>query len=83
MRTPFLALLLSCLGLGSASLSASEILWSQYCQHLGKMKLLVHLDTDPTAEVEEEPEPVELWLREGDDDGWERAATQPVDRLTP
>ena len=36
---------------------ASQVLWTQYCQHLGKMKLLVHLDSDPT--VTTKPTPVE------------------------
>ena len=48
------------LGLGSLMIPANgaEILWSQYCQHLGKMKLLVHLDTDPTVVTEGDSEPV-------------------------
>lgn len=59
---------------------ASNVLWSQYCQHLGKMKLLVHLDTDPTAAHESET--VKLWLREQVVDEWELAQSQPVHHLT-
>ena len=84
MRIPTVRILLSALilGLGFLAIPANgvEILWSQYCQHFGKMKLLVHLDTDPTAATEGEP--VKLWLR-GDVDGeWKLADTQPVDPLT-
>jgi hypothetical protein len=59
---------------------ASKVLWTQYCQHLGKMKLLVHLDSDPTATSK--PETVRLWLREDVDDDWVLAQTQRGDRLT-
>ncbi len=68
--TRFITLLFS-LGLLTTSLNATEILWSQYCQHLGKMKLLVHLDTDPTTPVEGDPETVTLSLRDTADDEWE------------
>lgn len=61
---------------------AAEILWSQYCQHQGKMKLLVHLDADPTASADTSYAPVELWLRDNVEDDWELAQTQPIDRLT-
>ena len=44
--------ILGILGLPSL-VSASEILWTQYCQHLGKMKLLVHLDCDPAESITE------------------------------
>ena len=37
------------IGWGMSSADAAEILWSQYCQHEDKMKLLAHLDTDPSA----------------------------------
>ena len=51
VRIPSVRILLSALilGLGSLAIPANgaEILWSHYCQHLGKLKLLVHLDTDP------------------------------------
>ena len=62
MRIPAIRILLSALVLGFLAIPANgaEILWSQYCQHLGKMKLLVHLDTDPTAATEGESEPVKL-----------------------
>ena len=72
------------LGLSAAAgqVEATEILWSQYCQHLGKMKLLVHLDTNPTAPVEGEPESVKLWLRPDADSEWKLAESQPIDRLT-
>lgn len=59
---------------------ASKILWTQYCQHLGKMKLMVHLDTDPTAPVTEET--VQLWLREGEGGEWILAKSAPVNHLT-
>ena len=64
----------------SSQAFASEILWSQYCQHLGKMKLLVHLDSDPT--VAHERETMKLWLRENAGDDWKPAQSQPVDHLT-
>ena len=60
--------------------SAAEILWTQYCQHQGKMKLLVHLDTDPTAEGELKK--VELWLRDGREEAWKLSGARPVDQLT-
>lgn len=66
----------------SPRLHASEILWSQYCQHLGTMKLLVHLDSDPTAPVPEQAELVKLWIRGNDNDSWTLAGSQPVDSLT-
>ena len=61
---------------------AAKILWTQYCQHQGTMKLLVHVDTDPTAPVAAEPETVKLWLREGLDGDWKTAIEQPIDHLT-
>lgn len=59
---------------------ATEILWTQYCQHQGKMKLLVHLDSDPTATGELKS--VELSVRENETDDWAQAQSQSVDRLT-
>jgi phosphodiesterase/alkaline phosphatase D-like protein len=44
------------------------------------MKLLVHLDTDPT--VAGEAETVTLWLREEAGGAWAKSGTQPVRRLT-
>ncbi|MEO0447701.1 MAG: alkaline phosphatase D family protein, partial [Verrucomicrobiota bacterium] len=76
---PLLFLLFIC---QAVPLAASEILWSQYCQHGGVMKLLVHLDTDPTDTIEEEPETVTLWLRETTEEEWEQVDTQPIDSLT-
>jgi hypothetical protein len=46
------------------------------------MKLLVHLDTNPTAPVEGEPELVKLWLRPDAGSEWKLADSQPIDRLT-
>ena len=74
--------LLFSLSVPTAPLNATEILWSQYCQHLGKMKLLVHLDTDPADPVEGEPETVTLSLRNSADDEWEVVQSQPIDTLT-
>ena len=59
---------------------AANVLWTQYCQHHGKMKLLVHLDADPTDTST--PETVNLWLREEAGDDWVLAQAQDVDRLT-
>lgn len=59
---------------------ATEILWTQYCQHLGKMKLLVHLDSDPTAT--DEVETVSLSLRDDVGDEWAQVQSQRIDRLT-
>lgn len=61
---------------------AAEILWSQYCQHLGTMKLLVHVDTDPAVPGDNQQELVRLWLRPNTDSEWNPAGVQPVDRLT-
>ncbi len=44
------------------------------------MKLLVHLDTDPTAPARKET--VKLWLRGSADEPWQPKATQEVDHLT-
>lgn len=78
--------LVSCFGLCllAQELGASKVLWTQYCQHLGKMKLLVHLDTDPTvsADAAGRLEPVQLWLREHDDEDWELAQSEAVQHLT-
>ena len=70
------------LGAMDASAFAEQILWTQYCQHQGTMKLLVHLDADPTAQATGHPEQVKLWLREKADNEWQLAATQPIDQLT-
>lgn len=86
MRSPFVGTLLwgifVCLNVISPRVFAAEILWSQYCQHLGTMKLLVHLDSDPTAPVNGKPETVQLWLREDARSEWELTDSQPIDRLT-
>ncbi|HAY83012.1 MAG TPA: hypothetical protein DCY79_24655 [Planctomycetaceae bacterium] len=66
----------------NANVFAAQILWTQYCQHQGKLKLLVHLDTDPTAQTPAGSQPVKLWLREKSDAEWQLADTQPVDPLT-
>jgi len=71
-----------CLATVSQKSLASEILWSQYCQHQGKMKLLVHLDSDPTVVVEGAAETVELSIRESENEPWKRVSSQPIDRLT-
>ena len=81
-NTVLLSALILALGALATPANGAEILWSQYCQHLGKMKLLVHLDTDPTATAEAEGEPVKLWLRDQADGEWKLADTQPVDPLT-
>lgn len=82
MRIPFYVLLILSLGVTACSqkASASEILWTQYCQHLGKMKLLVHLDSDPTAT--NQPETVKLWLRRTATDNWTLSQSEPVNHLT-
>ena len=61
---------------------ATEILWTQYCQHQGKMKLLVHLDIDPTGQVAGDREPVKLWVREDEGSEWQLTGTQPIHTLT-
>ena len=68
------------IGWGMSFADAAEILWSQYCQHEDKMKLLVHLDTDPTKSCDGEM--VTLWLREGESDDWRETQTQPIHSLT-
>ena len=73
---------LFCIGIFSNQVSATEILWSQYCQHQGKMKMLVHVDTDPTAEVKGELEKVNLWLRDDSPGSWIMARTATIDPLT-
>ncbi|MDF1861223.1 MAG: alkaline phosphatase D family protein [Verrucomicrobiales bacterium] len=77
----FLTLILI-LGAVTNPIGAAEILWSQYCQHLGKMKMLVHLDSDPTVPVEDESEKVKLWLRKNAKENWEFAQSQPIHSLT-
>ena len=66
----------------ASHLMAAEILWTQYCQHLGKMKLLVHLDVDPTAVAREGGETVALWLRPDANQDWTRAQARSIDSLT-
>lgn len=74
-----LSLFLGLAGLTSETFG-SKILWTQYCQHHGKMKLLVHLDTDPTGPAESEP--VKLFLLKLSEGVWKPAGTRPVDNLT-
>ena len=81
-NTILLSALILALGSLATPANGAEILWSQYCQHLGKMKLLVHLDTDPSATTGGESEPVKLWLREQAEEEWKLADTRPVDPLT-
>ena len=66
----------------NANVFADQILWTQYCQHQGTMKLLVHLDTDPTEPMNVNPQQVQLWLRGQAEDEWTLADSQPVDHLT-
>ena len=81
MRTAILTSgLCFCLAFFSVEATAAEVLWTQYCQHLGKMKLLVHTDWDPTAPISDET--VQLWLREGAGEEWMLSMTQPIDHLT-
>ena len=68
------------IGWGMSFADAAEILWSQYCQHEDKMKLLAHLDTDPTKSCDGEM--VTLWLREGESEDWRETQTQPIHSLT-
>ena len=86
MRNPVVVTLLLGLLCSLSTLSpqvfATEILWSQYCQHLGKMKLLVHVDSDPTAPAKGKAETMKLWLRENASADWELADSRPIDRLT-
>ena len=81
-NTVLLSALILALGSLATPTNGAEVLWSQYCQHLGKMKLLVHLDSDPNAATECEGEPVNLWLREQVEGEWKLADTRPVDPLT-
>lgn len=81
MRPCLLTLLGSVLLSGSTTTASdASILWTQYCQHDGTMKLLVHVDTDPTAESD--PGEVRLWLRDQTQQPWTAAGTVPIDRLT-
>ncbi|MEO0413784.1 MAG: alkaline phosphatase D family protein [Verrucomicrobiota bacterium] len=79
VRTVFLGLSFLVL-LGQAS--ATEILWTQYCQHLDSLKLLVHVDTDPTAEIEGDAEQVTLWTRNDESADWQKIDSQPIQQLT-
>jgi alkaline phosphatase D len=85
MKSRFLTLLISLL-LAACSVNTglcdSGILWTHYTQHLDTMKLMVHLDTDPTAPVETEQEMVELWLRDNPDGEWNLDGTQAIHQLT-
>ena len=74
--------LLLCSNLLTANVGATEILWSQYCQHQGKMKLLVHLDSDPTTPVPGKPDTVTLQVRDSAEEDWKEIQSQPVDTLT-
>lgn len=76
-----LSLLLT-LAIASPRAIGSEILWSQYCQHLGKMKLLVHLDSDPTVGAKGEPDTASLFVREDEQQKWQMIGTLPIDQLT-
>lgn len=67
-------------GIAASETFAAEILWSQYCQHLGKMKLLVHLDSDPTADPISEK--VKLWVKDSNNDEWRLVGAEPIDQLT-
>ena len=79
---PFpLALFLGLL-FGLSQVCATEILWTQYCQHLGKMKLLVHLDWDPAVPMEGDAPAVNLFLRENESEAWEPAGAESVHSLT-
>lgn len=65
-------LVLACL-LMPCSSHSTEILWTQYCQHLDTMKLMVHLDADPTEPVSEL---VTLWTKgEGE---WEQLGSRKI-----
>ena len=59
----------------------AKILWTQYCQHQGTMKLLVHVDTDPTSAVPAKPESVKLWLHESLNGNW-KIADEPYTKMT-
>lgn len=57
---------------------AADILWTQYCQHLDTMKLMVHLDADPTI-----PSDVEVTLHiRGDGEPWQLVGVQQMFTLT-
>ncbi|MEC8473109.1 MAG: hypothetical protein VXZ38_00540, partial [Planctomycetota bacterium] len=60
---------------------STEILWSQYCQNANTMKVLVHLDLDPTDSINK-IEKVELWIRDPADTDWEHLQTCEADHLT-
>lgn len=72
--------LVICTQTGKAS--ASKILWTQYCQHQGKMKLLVHLDVDPLSSKVSDAQPVKLWMRDHDDKPWKLSNTSDIESLT-
>ncbi len=56
---------------------SAEILWTQYCQHLDTMRLMAHLDADPT---EPAPETVTLWTK--DDGDWEEVSSTEISTLS-
>ena len=66
----------------NAGAYAAKILWTQYCQHQGTMKLLVHMDADPTSPVPAKPESVKLWIDESLNGNWKIVDEQPIDYLT-
>lgn len=53
--------------------SATEILWTQYCQQKGNLKIMVHLDADPTKPVSEM---VDLWIK--NEDKWQKLGSQQM-----
>lgn len=61
---------------------SAEILWTQYCQHQGTMKLLIHLDVDPLSGAGSEHSPVQLWLRDHDEQSWTLRKSESIDGLT-
>lgn len=56
---------------------AADILWAQYCQHLDTMKLMVHLDADPTI-----PSDVEVTLHIRKDEQWQLVGVRQMFTLT-
>lgn len=66
----------------NTNLFATNILWTQYCQHRGTMKLLVHLDSDPTDSGGNPLPPVQLWLKDHPAEDWILLQTTEIHRLT-
>jgi len=56
---------------------AAEILWAQYCQHLGIMKMMVHLNCAPD---QPESQLVSLWVQR--DGKWQSLGTEQMFTLT-